>query len=257
MTQTTLLPNAFKQGLRDGRKQPGLWLSLESPNATEVVAGSGFDWLMLDLEHSVVDLGDVVHHLRAARGGTAEVMVRVPWNEPVVVKRLLDAGVRTFMFPFVQNAEEARRAVAATRYPPHGIRGFAGNSRANNYARISGYAETGHESQCVVVQVETPEAVANIAEIGRVEGVDAIFVGPNDLAANMGFLARSNAPEVHQAVADALTAIKATGKGAGMLEYNVPVAKRLFEAGYDFVAVSSDLAILARRSEALLSEFRG
>lgn len=255
MIITTLAPNVFKQGLREGRKQPGLWLSLESPNATEVVAGSGFTWLMLDLEHSVLDLGDVVHHLRAARGGTAEVMVRVPWNEPIVVKRLLDAGVRTFMFPFVQSAEEARRAVAATRYPPHGIRGFAGNSRANNYARVPGYAEIGHEQQCVVVQVETSAAVANIAEIGAVEAVDAIFVGPNDLAANMGFLARSGAPEVHAAVAEALLAIKATGKAAGMLEYNVPVAKRLFDAGYDFVAVGSDLSILARRSEALLAEF--
>ena len=256
MTTTTLARNVFKQGLHDGLKQPGLWLSLESPNATEVVAGSGYTWLMLDLEHSVVDLGDVVHHLRAARGGTAEVMVRVPWNEPVLVKRLLDAGVRTFLFPFVQNAEEARRAVAATRYPPHGIRGFAGNSRANNYARVPGYAEHGHAEQCVVVQVETPEAVANIAAIGAVEGVHAIFVGPNDLAANMGFLARSGAPEVRRAVADALAAIKTTGKAAGMLEYDLAEAKRLFEAGYDFIAVASDLAILARRSEALLAEFR-
>ena len=252
----SLPPNLFKRGLSERRKQPGLWLSLESPNATEVAAGAGYDWLMLDLEHSTVELGQAVEHLRAARGGTAEMMVRVPWNEPVIVKRLLDAGFRTFMFPFVQNADEARRAVAATRYPPHGIRGFAGTSRATGFGRIPGYAEACAAEQCVVVQVETTAALAEIAAIGAVDGVDAIFIGPNDLAASMGFLARASAPEVRAAIAGALGDIRATGKAAGILQYNVEEARALFAAGFDFIAVGSDIGILARRSEALLSEIR-
>ncbi len=248
--------NRFKTGLREGRRQPGLWVTLESVNVTEIVAGSGYDWLLLDMEHTTLGIAAVADHLRAARGGTAEVVVRVPWNEPVLVKRLLDAGVRSLMFPYVQTAEEAARAVAATRYPPEGIRGFSGNSRANLFARVADYAARAHEEICVIVQVESPDAVAAIGAIGAIEGVDAIFVGPNDLAANMGMLGRSGAPEVRAAVRGALDAIRATGKASGMLEFNVAEARRLFEAGYTFVAVGSDTGIIARRSEALLAEIQ-
>ena len=127
-----LTPNLFKRNLAQGKKQLGLWLALDSPFATEILAGSGADWLLLDLEHSCIDLGQVVHHLRAAKGGTAEMLVRVPWNDAVLFKRLLDVGVRSFMVPMVQSAQEARAVVAATRYPPQGIRGAAGNTRASD-----------------------------------------------------------------------------------------------------------------------------
>ena len=248
--------NPFKKALKAGRRQPGLWLTLESVNATEIVAGSGYDWLLLDMEHTTLGIAAVADHLRAARGGTAEVVVRVPWNEPVLVKRLLDAGVRSLMFPYVQDAEEAALAVAATRYPPEGIRGFSGNSRANLFARVPNYPARAHEEICVIVQVETPAAVAAIGPIGAVEGVDAIFVGPNDLAANMGLLGQSGAPEVRAAVRGAIDAIRVTGKASGMLEFDVAEARKLFEAGCTFVAVGSDAAIVARRSEALLAEIR-
>jgi 4-hydroxy-2-oxoheptanedioate aldolase len=251
---STVRPNHFKQGLKARKKQPGLWLSLESPNVTEIVAGSGYDWLLLDMEHTTLDTSQVADHVRAVQGGTAELVVRVPWNEPIIFKRLLDAGVRSIMVPFVQSAEEARRAVAATRYPPQGIRGVSGNMRANSFARIKDYAARYQESQCIIVQIESPTAIAAIAEIGAVDGVDGIFVGPNDLAANMGFYGQPGAAEVKACIAQAIKAIEATGKAPGVLNFNPAEARELSKLGYDFIAVGSDLSIIARRSEALLAE---
>ena len=183
-----LRENRFKRRLRDGSKQPGLWLTLESPTATEILAGAGYDWLLLDMEHATVDPSQIAEHVRAASGGSAELAVRIPCNEPIMVKRLLDAGIRTLMFPYVQSAAEARAAVAATLYPPHGIRGVSGNMRANSYARVRDYAENYRTEQCVIVQLESPKAIGAIEDIAAVEGVDALFIGPNDLAANMGHL---------------------------------------------------------------------
>jgi 4-hydroxy-2-oxoheptanedioate aldolase len=246
--------NRFKAGLAQGKRQPGLWLTLESVNATEIVAGSGFDWLLLDMEHTGLDVSQVADHIRAAKGGTAELVVRIPWNDPIVMKRLLDSGVRSFMIPFVQSPGEARAAVASTRYPPHGIRGVSGNMRANNFARYSDYAERYHEEQCIVVQIESPAAVAAIHDIGLVEGVDGIFVGPNDLAANMGLFGQPGAPQVRSVISDALGKIRSTGKAPGILNYDPVQARSLFDDGYTFIAVGSDTSILARRSEALLAD---
>jgi len=254
MVPTALSPNLFKRGLAQGKKQPGLWLSLESPNITEVLAGSGYDWLLLDMEHTCLDPSQVAEHLRAAKGGTAELVVRIPWNEPILVKRLLDAGVRSIMVPFVQSADEARRAVAATRYPPHGIRGVSGNMRANGFSRIKDYGQRYHEEQCIIVQIESPAGMAAIPEIGAVDGIDGIFVGPNDLAANMGLYGQPGAPQVRAAIAEILQAIRATGKAPGILNFNPSEARELLRSGYDFIAAASDLFILARRSEALLAE---
>ena len=251
-----LSENLFKRGLASGAKQAGLWLTLESPNATEVLAGTGYDWLLLDMEHTTVDPSQVAEHIRAARGGTGELAVRIPWNEPIMVKRLLDAGVRTLMFPCVQSAAEARAAVAATRYPPHGIRGVSGNMRANSYARVKDYAEAHQAQQCVIVQLESQKAIAAIEEIGAVEGVDALFIGPNDLAATMGLFGKPGAPEVKAVIADAIVRINKTGKGAGILNYNIAEARALFKAGFDFIAVNSDTSILARQSEVILAQVR-
>lgn len=249
-----LSENLFKRRLGSGAKQPGLWLTLESPNATEILAGAGYDWMLLDMEHTTVDPSQVSAHLRAAAGGTAELAVRVPWNEPVLVKRLLDVGVRTLMFPFVQSAAEAQAAVASTRYPPHGIRGVSGTMRANSYARVKDYAQTYRQEQCVIVQLESPRAIAAIEEIAAVDGVDALFIGPNDLAAAMGLFGKSGAPEVKAVIADAIVRIKKTGKGAGILNYNIAELRALFKAGFDFIAVNSDTGILARQSEAILAQ---
>ena len=256
MPTHTLPENHFKRRLNSGARQPGLWLTLESTNATEIAAGAGYDWMLLDMEHTTVDPSQVAGHLRAAAGGTAELAVRVPWNEPVLVKRLLDVGVRTLMFPCVQSALEAQAAVAATRYPPHGIRGVSGNMRGNSFARVKDYAATYQLEQCVIVQLESPKAIAAIEEIAAVDGVDALFIGPNDLAATMGLFGQPGAPAVKAVIADAVRRIKKTGKAAGILNFNVAEARALFKDGFDFIAVTSDTGILARQSEVILAQVK-
>jgi len=248
--------NPFKRALASGTPQIGLWMSLASPAATEVAAGAGFDWLLLDMEHSPNELPDIAHHLRAAEGGTAEPVVRVPWNEPVIVKRLLDIGARTLLFPFVQSAEEARRAVAATRYPPQGIRGFAGTTRANRYGRVADYAKRASEEICVLVQCETRKAVADIPAIAATEGIDGIFIGPADLAADMSHLADTQHAEVQAAILDAGKRIRAAGKAPGFLSVREDETRRVLEGGFLFVAVGSDVGMLARHSEALVRAFK-
>jgi len=248
--------NRFKRALASGQQQIGLWMSLASPSATEVAAGAGFDWLLLDMEHAPNELPDIAHNLRAAEGGTAEPVVRVPWNEAVIVKRLLDIGARTLLFPFVQSAEEARRAVAATRYPPQGIRGFAGTTRANRYGRVAGYAQKAAEEICVLVQCETRKAVADIAAIAAVDGIDGIFIGPSDLAADMGHLGNTQHAEVQAAILDAGKRIKAAGKAPGFLSVREDETRRVLDGGFLFVAVNTDVAILARQSEALVRSFK-
>jgi len=248
--------NRFKRALAARTPQIGLWLSLASPAATEVAAGAGFDWLLIDMEHAPNELPDIAHHLRAAEGGTAEPVVRVPWNDPVTVKRLLDIGARSLLFPFVQSAEEARRAVAATRYPPGGIRGFAGTTRANRYGRVADYAKRAAEEICVLVQCETRRAVAAIPEIAAVEGIDGIFIGPADLAADMGHLANTQHPDVQAAILDAGKAIQSSGKAAGFLSLREDETRRVLAAGFTFVAVGTDVALLARQTEALARAFK-
>ena len=151
--------NPFKRAIKAGRQQIGLWSSLSSNISVEILAGSGFDWLLIDTEHSPNDLPMVYSQLQAAVGGTAHPVVRVPWNDTVVIKRYLDAGTQTFLIPYVQNAEEARRAVAATRYPPDGVRGFASASRASRFGRVKDYYARASEETCVLVQIETREAL--------------------------------------------------------------------------------------------------
>jgi 4-hydroxy-2-oxoheptanedioate aldolase len=249
--------NRLKQALHANQRQVGLWLTLTSPTVTEIVAGAGFDWMLIDMEHTTNELPDVVHHLRAAdSGGTAEPVVRVPWNEPVIVKRLLDSGARSLMFPYVQTAEEARRAVAATRYPPRGIRGYAGGSRATGYGRMTGYAQNAESSICVIVQIESPAAIDAIADIAAVDGVDGIFIGPNDLAANMGFLGQSSAPEVTAMVLKGLALIRAGGKAAGLLNYDETSARKMFDAGFCFIAVGGDTGLVARGAERLARAYQ-
>lgn len=248
--------NNFKRALAAGALQIGLWLSMTSPVATEVVAGAGFDWVLVDMEHSANDLVDVVAHLRAAVGGSAEPVVRVPWNEPVLVKRLLDAGARSLLFPFVQSAEEARRAVAATRYPPKGIRGVAGTTRANRYGRVKDYAKRVEDELCVLVQVETQQALGEIEAIAAVDGVDGLFIGPADLSASMGHLGNWQRPEIWQTIISAGGRIRKAGKAPGFLSAREDECRATLAAGFQFVAVGSDIGILARQSEALARNYK-
>ena len=247
--------NGFKSALATGRPQLGAWLTMACATATEIAAGAGFDWLLIDMEHSPNELGDVVAQLRSANGGTAEPVVRVPWNEPVMVKRLMDQGVRSLMFPYVQSASQARAAVAATRYPPAGIRGIAGTSRATDYGRRRDYASQVDAEVCVIVQIETFEAITAAAEIAAVEGVDGVFIGPNDLAANMGALGRIDAAPVAAAIASGLHAIRGTGKAAGILDFAPSSARTRFADGFGFIAVGGDAFALARALRDLVDGF--
>lgn len=251
-----IAPNAFKRRLAERVPQLGYWLALNSLAATEIAAGAGFDWLLLDMEHSTLSVETVERHLLAARhGGDAEFIVRVPSVDAVIVKRLLDTGVRSFMFPYVQTVEDARLAVAASRYPPAGIRGYSGANRANRYGADTSYATNAQDEIAVILQVETPQALENIPAYGAIDGVDGIFVGPNDLAASIGLVGQSGHPEVRKLVDEAGRAILATGKAAGMLDFNVTTARPLIDGDFGFVAVGSDLSTLTRGTKQLLAEF--
>jgi 4-hydroxy-2-oxoheptanedioate aldolase len=251
-----LPPNVFKTALSDGQPQIGLWSSLCSNIAAEVIAGAGFDWILIDTEHAPNDLPGVLSQLQAMATGTAEPVVRCAWNDAVLIKRILDIGARSLLVPFVQNAEEARRAVASTRYPPLGIRGVSIAPRANRYGRVPGYHHKAHEDICVLVQVETRAAVREIEAIASVEGVDGIFIGPSDLAADVGHLADTRHPEVRAMIADACKRIRAAGKAAGILSGDPEEAARYLESGFTFVAVGSDIGILGQGAAKRAADFR-
>lgn len=246
--------NLFKTALRAGQQQIGLWSGLCSNIASEIIAGAGFDWIVIDTEHAPNEVPGILSQLQAMSNGTAEPVVRCAWNDAVLIKRILDVGARSLLVPFVQNAEEARRAVAATRYPPLGIRGVSVAPRANLYGRVADYHRVAHESTCVLVQVETRDALAEIESIAAVEGVDGIFIGPSDLAADFGRLANPRHPEVQTAIADGCARIRAAGIAAGILIGDPDEAARYLELGFTFVAVGSDVGILARGSETLASQ---
>lgn len=248
--------NTFKRAIKAGQRQIGLWSSLSSHLTVEVLAGAGFDWLLLDTEHAPNDLPMVLSQLQATTGGTAHPIVRPPWNDTVVVKRYLDAGVQSFLIPYVQDEAEARAAVAATRYPPRGVRGFASASRASRYGRIKDYYERAEEEICVLVQVETRHALGNLETIAAVDGVDGVFIGPGDLSADMGHLNQPGHPDVVAAIEDAIGRLKALGVAPGILTGDEALARRFIEQGCLFTAVGSDVGILARESERLAARFK-
>lgn len=258
MSQVSVIlpPNKFKAALREKKQQIGLWSSLCSNIVAEIIAGSGFDWIVLDGEHAPNEIPGLLSQLQAMEKGTAEPVVRAPWNDAVVIKRILDVGARSLLVPFVQNAEEARRAVAATRYPPQGIRGVSVGPRANQYGRVANYHHLANAEICVLVQVETRSALKEIESIASVEGVDGVFIGPSDLAADFGHLANPRHPEVQAAIADGCARIRAAGKVAGMLTGDPEEAARYLEAGFTFVAVGSDSGVLARGTEKLAALFK-
>jgi 4-hydroxy-2-oxoheptanedioate aldolase len=253
---STLPVNLFKRALAERRPQIGLWCSLTSPIAVEVVAGSGFDWLLLDTEHSPNEVPIVLSQLQAMTGGTGSAVLRPAWNDPVLFKRWLDIGVQSFLVPWVQNADEARRAVEATRYPPQGVRGIAVTVRANNYGRVKDYARLANSEICVVVQLETRTALGNLEAIAAVEGIDALFIGPSDLAADLGHVGNSAHPDVRSAIDDAIDRIQAAGKVPGILAPVEADARRWLERGCLMLAVGSDVGLLARQSEALAARFK-
>ncbi len=248
--------NAFKHDLAAGKLQIGLWSSLCSNIAAEIISDSGFDWLLLDTEHSPNEIPDLLSQLQAVELGTATPIVRPAWNDTVLIKRVLDIGAQTILVPYVQNAEEARRAVEATRYPPHGVRGVSVAARASRYGRTPGYLAKANDEICVLVQVETGQALDQIEAIAAVKGVDGVFIGPSDLAASLGHVGNPQHADVQAAIKDAVTRLKAVGKPAGMLTGNEEEARRYIDWGYLFVAVGADVGLLAKNADALCKRFK-
>lgn len=248
--------NHFKRALAEGRQQIGLWCSLPGAYVTELVAGSGFDWLLLDTEHSPADPITVLAQLQALAPYPVSAVVRPAANDTVLIKRFLDIGAQSLLIPFVQSAEEARRAVAAMRYPPEGVRGVAGTTRASRFGRVAGYAARAAEELCLLVQIETRQGLDALEEIAAVEGVDGIFIGPNDLAASLGHAGDMGNPAVRSVIEEAIGRIRAAGKPAGILTADAAFAARCMELGTTFTSVGIDSGILARSTEELARRFK-
>lgn len=250
--------NHFKHALASGRSQIGIWSSLPSPYVSELIAGSGFDWVLLDTEHSPNDVPIVLQQLQAVaadRVSRSHPVVRPAWNDPVLIKRYLDIGAQTLLLPFVQNAGEARAAVSAMRYAPRGVRGMGGSMRASHFGRDDRYVADSENELCLLVQVETQEALEQLEDIAAVDGVDGIFIGPADLSASMGYPGQPMHPAVSKAIDDAIVRIRATGKAPGILMVNEERARQCLALGAQFVAVAMDLLLLRNASDAVAARF--
>ena len=248
--------NGFKRALARGATQIGLWSSLSSNYSVDVIAGAGFDWILIDLEHSPNDLESLLAQLQAAAAYSAHPVVRVPWNDMVTIKRVLDVGAQSLLVPYVSSAQEARAAVSYTRYPPNGVRGVAGTTRATRFGRIKDYARRAHEEICVLVQVETQSALDSIEAICATDGVDGVFIGPADLHASLGHAGEIANPKVKPLIDEAVRRIRKAGKAPGILTPNEDDARHWLECGALFVAVGADVGILARGAEALAQKFK-
>lgn len=244
--------NDFKRRLLAGDTLKGLWISMPSPVSVEALSLIGFDWLVFDTEHAPVDLAGVQPLLQAAAVGTASPVVRPAWNDKVLIKRALDMGAQTLLIPFVETPEEAAAAVAATRYPPRGIRGVAGGTRASRFGLTSDYFQVADDEICVLVQIETVAALSRLEEIASVPGVDGVFIGPSDLSASMGFLGKAAAPEVRSVLAETAQRLQASGRPAGILATSADDARIYFDMGYRFVTGAVDLGLLLRGARATL-----
>ncbi|MCZ8336447.1 MAG: aldolase/citrate lyase family protein [Rhodobacteraceae bacterium] len=252
-----MLPqNRFKKALREGRQQIGLWNSIPGPLAAEILATCGFDWVVIDTEHAVTDIPDTLAMMQAMAPYRSHAVVRPAANDPVLIKRVLDLGAQTLILPYIQNAEEARAAVASIRYAPRGIRGVAGMTRATLFGQVAGYATRAEEELCLILQVETVEALDRIPEIAAVDGVDGLFIGPADLAASMGHPGNSAHPDVVAAIERGIRAIRAAGKPAGILTLDPDFARRCMDWGTTFTAVGMDIALLVGAARGLSARFR-
>jgi 4-hydroxy-2-oxoheptanedioate aldolase len=249
-------PNRLKHLTAEGQAAIGLWCSLASSLTTEIVAGSGVDWLLIDGEHSPNDLRSIVAQLQTVAAFPCEPVVRVPSDDPVFIKQVMDGDARSLMIPNIRTADQARAAVAAVSYAPDGIRGFSVAHRANAFGRIKGYHPNARTEQFLSLQIECATGVQNAAAIASVPGVDCLFVGPGDLSANLGAMGNPGAAHVQEAIASVLAACRGAGKSAGILAPANTDAERYLAQGFQTVAVGSDLGILARGTDDLVSRFQ-
>ncbi len=249
--------NHFKRAIASERTPVGVWLSGAGPAAAEALGCAGYDFLVVDMEHAPLDVPQMIGILRTLAGTPAQAVVRPPWNDFVMVKRLLDAGAQTLLFPFVQNADEARRAVAATRYPPAGLRGVAGTHRASRFGLVDDYLKRADSEICVIVQIETLTAFERLAEIAAVPGVDSIFIGPADLSASMGFLGAAGNPAVQEKLAAGAKLCRQLGKPCGIVGANPDMVRKFLDYGFSWVAMGSDMSLMVGRAQEYLAKLRG
>nr|WP_306263688.1 HpcH/HpaI aldolase/citrate lyase family protein [Pararhizobium sp. IMCC3301] len=250
------LTNPFREALRSGKPLIGIWSMLNSINASEGLGWAGYDWLLIDGEHAPITLPDAMTHLRALAPTPTVPIVRLPWNDRILLKQFLDAGARTLMLPYVQNADEARAAVDAMHYPPRGNRGVAAMHRASRYGFEKDYLRNASDSLFLIVQAETAEALENIDMIAAVDGVDAVFFGPGDLAASMGKLGQAADADVTDAIDRAAERVRACGKAVGVLAPTADIAERHLRSGYDFVSVANEAALLFSAASTSARRFR-
>lgn len=251
----TLPRNELKHALAEGRQQIGLWAAIPDPAVVEALAGCGYDWLLIDTEHSPVDPAGVLPLLQACAPYPGSAVVRPAENDTALIKRHLDMGAQSLLIPYIQSRAEAQAAVDAVRYPPRGVRGYAGLTRANRYGTLPDYARTCEEEICLLLQVETIAAVERLDEIATVDGVDGIFIGPADLAASMGYPGEPAHPEVMKVVEDTIRRLAALGKPSGFLSLDPDICRRCIEAGSTFTAVGVDFALMLKAARALRQEF--
>ncbi len=246
-----IAPNTFKAALAAGKVQLGIWSSLCSPLVAEILADSGFDWILFDAEHSPVEISGLLPLLQAAAHGKPSCAVRPPWNDPVLLKRVLDIGAGTVLIPFVESADEAAAAVTACRFPPDGTRGVAVSTRASRFGRAPGYLRGANAEICVLVQAETANALSNLGDIAAVDGIDGVFIGPSDLAASMGHIGNPGHQEVQEAIRSAAARIRRAGKAPGILAASPQDARRYLDWGFLFVACGSDIRFVSDGVHAL------
>ncbi|KNX77898.1 2-keto-3-deoxy-L-rhamnonate aldolase [Pseudomonas sp. 250J] len=249
--------NTFKQRLRAGQAQIGLWLGLADPYCAELAANAGFDWLLLDGEHAPNDLRSLLGQLQAVAPYPAQPIVRPVIGDTALIKQLLDIGAQTLLVPMVESAEQARQLVRAMHYPPHGVRGVGSAlARASRWNSLPDYLDQADEQMCLLVQVENREGLANLDAICAVEGVDGVFIGPADLSAAMGHRGNPGHPEVQAAIDDAIVRIGRAGKAAGILSADETLARHYIELGAAFVAVGVDTTVLMRGLQRLAGKFK-
>lgn len=249
--------NPFKQALSKGDPLIGLWLGLANAYTAELLGGSGYDWLVIDNEHAPNTVPSTLAQLQALAASTAHAVVRAASDDSVEIKRLLDLGAQTLLIPMVESAGQAARIVAATRYPPEGIRGVgAALARASRWQQVPDYLASADAQLCTLVQVESRAGLLALPEIARVNGVDGVFIGPADLAASLGHLGDPGHPHVQQAITTAIDEVREAGKAVGILSGDPAMARTYLQRGAVFVAVGSDVGLLSNGARALRESFR-
>ena len=249
--------NHFKQRLRSGEPQIGLWLGLADAYCAELAANAGFDWLLIDGEHAPNDLRGMLAQLQAVAPYPSQAVIRPVIGDTALIKQVLDIGAQTLLVPMVESAEQVHQLVRAMHYPPTGIRGVGSAlARASRWNSIQGYLDHADEQMCLLVQIENKEGLANLDEIVAVEGVDGVFIGPADLSAAMGHRGNPGHPEVQAAIEDAIVRIGKAGKAAGILSADEKLARRYIELGAAFVAVGVDTTVLMRGLRELAGKFK-